>query len=258
MKIAIFSDLHVEHSSFELRGLPAHDVVVLAGDIHSPGRRAVPWIRKTFGTETPIVFVPGNHEFYGADIREELRAMRDAAAESNVHVLSRDSLTIGSVRFLGCTLWTDYELFGCVEAAQANAAARLYDHSAIQINERVWSPADALMDHQLDRAWLSEGLSRDCDGKTVVVTHHSPSLRSVSQRYAQDPLTPAFSSDLPVEFFQNASLWVHGHHHNPSAYRHHGCLVVCNPRGYQLRDSSHENPQFDRRGVIVDLDELAV
>ncbi len=77
------------------------------------------------------------------------------------------------------------------------------------------------------------GSAQPFDGKTVVVTHHAPSPRSVHPRYAQDLLTPAFASDL--EGLMDASrvaLWIHGHTYEAFDYRVHGTRIVCNPRGY--------------------------
>lgn len=112
MKLLVLSDLHLELGV--PLGLPADlqfDAVVLAGDIHNPGRQAVDWARREKAFEgRPVLLVPGNHEYYGCVMEEELRRMRSAASGSDVHVLSRDVAIIKGVRFVGCTLWTDFQL----------------------------------------------------------------------------------------------------------------------------------------------------
>src|SRR3989442_123124 len=103
MKLLILSDLHLELGT-SLTLLPGreYDVVVLAGDIHSPGHKAVHWAQResNFGGK-PVVLVAGNHEFYGREFHTELAEMRRAAEDSNVHVLDRGEVVIDGVRFLG-------------------------------------------------------------------------------------------------------------------------------------------------------------
>ena len=112
MRILVLSDLHLELGmTLELSPNLNYDVAILAGDIHSPGTKAVYWARResTFGGR-PVLLVPGNHEFYRREIQAELREMKQVAEGSNVHVLDRETTVIGGVRFLGCTLWTDFLL----------------------------------------------------------------------------------------------------------------------------------------------------
>lgn len=108
MKFLVLSDLHLEFARFDPLSAVEYDAVILAGDIHSPGHRAVHWARRdsVFGTRKPIVIVPGNHEFYGTCLPVELEEMRKAAARTNVHVLDRNALVLddaagGRVRILG-------------------------------------------------------------------------------------------------------------------------------------------------------------
>ncbi|NDP63076.1 metallophosphoesterase [Polaromonas sp.] len=276
MKILVLSDLHLELGiSLTLPPrltLDAYDVVILAGDIHSPGHKAVHWAQRgsTFGGK-PVVLVPGNHEFYGRLIPTELAQMKQAAAGSNVHLLDRDGVVIDGVRFLGCTLWTDFQLpvrqpsgqsevdvgRALLEANRCMNDFRLIEVLSPSMNRlrfheqtRQLQAADALAMHWIDRDWLRRQLAQPFEGLTVVVTHHAPSIGSVAERYGADWLTPAFVSHLPDEFFAVPSLWVHGHTHSRFDYRRGQCRVVSNPRGYRRRDSSFENPFFDPALVI--------
>lgn len=112
MKIMVLSDLHLESLTFEpdQEALRAADVIVLAGDIH-PGVEDIVWARQTF-EDKPVVYVAGNHEFYGGDWDQTLDQMRQTAKANDVHFLEDDCVTIAGVRFLGCTLWTDFAYFG--------------------------------------------------------------------------------------------------------------------------------------------------
>lgn len=258
MRLLVLSDLHLEFGSpLELPADLPYDAAILAGDINSPGHRAVQWAKQpsTFGGR-PVIYVPGNHEFYDREINAERQLMAESAEGSKVHLLHRQAVEIDGVRFLGATLWTD---FACpietdagprsdVAMAMAASLRFVVDYRAIHVNEagdrRRLTPADTLAEHRQDLAWLTKELTRPCELPTVVVTHHGPSLRSVARRYAGDWVTGAFISDLPPMFFEKPALWVHGHTHTGFDYRQGNCRVVCNPRGYRMRDSSWENPGF--------------
>ena len=66
--------------------------------------------RKSSFADKPVLFVPGNHEFYNGERTRTLKALREAAVGTNVHLLDRDEVVLNGVRFLGTTLWTDFEL----------------------------------------------------------------------------------------------------------------------------------------------------
>ena len=112
MKLLILSDLHLESEPFELPQGVDFDVAILAGDIARPGRLGVNWARSEIGPGTlkPVLIVPGNHEYYSTIMETELRLMRQYCEGTNVQVLDGDEVVIGGVRFLGCTLWTDFRL----------------------------------------------------------------------------------------------------------------------------------------------------
>ena len=104
MKLLILSDSHLEFEPFEPPQKLDFDVVLLAGDIHSPGRRAVEWAREHFA-DTSVIYVSGNHEYYDTRIDLALADARAAALGGWVHLLDCDEVVIGCVRFLGATLW---------------------------------------------------------------------------------------------------------------------------------------------------------
>lgn len=118
MKLHILSDLHLGFGAME-RPLNDADVVILAGDISRP-REAVAWAIRF---ERPVLYVLGNHEFYGSSIEAARREARALCRGSPVHLLDDDEIVIDGVRFLGTTLWTDFRLFGD-DAANAQAKAQ--------------------------------------------------------------------------------------------------------------------------------------
>ena len=230
MKLHVLNDLHIEFEDFAPPATDA-DVVVLAGDI-GVGLGGQRWAETRF-PDKPVIYVPGNHEFYHHDIA--LMDALKAEAPDNVYVLNDDQVIIDGVRFLGSTLWTDFALFGEADRFFAMQTARqgMTDFSIISNDGRRFTPEDAIRLHTASREWLATMLAEPFDGTTVVVTHHAPSSRSVHPRYAHDLLTPAFASNLEnLMDGDRAALWIHGHMHESFDYEVYGTRVVCNPRGY--------------------------
>jgi Icc-related predicted phosphoesterase len=230
MKLHILNDLHIEFEDFDPPATDA-DVVILAGDI-GVGLEGLRWAEGRF-PDRPVIYVPGNHEFYHHDLSliEDLKAQ----APGHIHVLNDDQVIIDGVRFLGSTLWTDFALFGEGERFYAMKIAQKWmtDFSIIRKDGRKFTPRDAVQLHTASRSWLASMLAEPFDGGTVVVTHHAPSSRSVHTRYARDLLSPAFASSLEkLMDGDRALLWVHGHMHDAFDYEIYGTRIVCNPRGY--------------------------
>jgi hypothetical protein len=190
--------------------------------------------------------IPGNHEFYDGEYHDTLARMRASAARHEIHLLENDALVIGDVRFLGCTLWTDFRLFENagrplqLTAEQAVEASRrmVPDFRTIRFahegSERPFAWQDWVSLHAYSRAWLAAELSRDWPGRTVVITHHLPSWLSVHPGFTTWASNAAFASDLDG-LIERATLWIHGHTHTTQRYRVGNAQVVCNPRGYPRR-----------------------
>lgn len=253
MKLYVLSDLHLEFSTFEPSQTDA-DIVVLAGDI-GKGTSGIEWARNAF-PDIEIVYVPGNHEFYGTQRLEMLAAMRTEAKENGVHLLDEDDVVIhsqnklGSVRILGCTLWTDFMLFGEAKKSTAMSDGQLClnDFRVIREGAGTFTPAQSIELHEKSLSWLKAKLDEPFSGKTIVVTHHLPSKQSVVDRFKDDLLSACFASELGY-LFGKMDLWVHGHTHDNLDYEENGTRVICNPRGYVTSRGS-ENLDFNPNLVI--------
>lgn len=251
VRLRILSDLHLGQGAPALPRV-CSDIVVVAGDVARPPE-AMAWLRHF---AQPIVYVPGNHEYYGGSVSGRLAQLRELAAGTDVHVLDRDALVLSSVRFLGTTLWTDFRLDGDGAPrarAIAEAARVMRDFSRIESAEHpgVWfTPEESTRIFERDRAWLAQQLAEPFAGPTVVVTHHAPSARSVHPRHAGSPINAGFASNLEdLMGAQRVALWIHGHTHDSFDYVINGTRVVCNPRGY-AKGSVNENAVFDP-GLVV-------
>jgi predicted phosphodiesterase len=230
MKLHVLSDLHTEFGEFDPPETDA-DIVVLAGDI-GVGTTGIEWAGRQF-TEKPVIYVPGNHEYYRHDIG--ITDALKSAAPANVHVLDRDVYEIDGVRLLGTTLWTDFRLYGEGDAwfSRQKAKCSIDDFTAIGNEGRRFTPEDSVQLHEASKAWLVRELRKTFEGSTVVVTHHLPATPSIASQYRNDPLNPAFASRLEVVIeTYRPDLWIHGHTHAACDYEICGTRVVCNPRGY--------------------------
>lgn len=251
-KLHIISDLHLEFSDFQPPATDA-DIIILAGDIGKVAN-GIHWARRTF-PDKEIVYVIGNHEYYGTQRTETLAMLHTAAKATGVHLLDDAELVPQQhyVRILGCTLWTDFCLFSefTQNAAMLAGQKGLNDFRVIQEGYLgAFTPAQSVELHKKSLAWLKAKLDEPFDGKTVVVTHHLPSMRSVVDRYRDSLLSACFASDLDY-LFGKMDLWIHGHTHDNLDYEANGTRVICNPRGY-VTYRGQENLDFNP-GLVIEI-----
>ncbi|HEY0015401.1 MAG TPA: metallophosphoesterase [Longimicrobium sp.] len=241
MKIHVLSDLHCEFAPFHPPATDA-DVVVLAGDTCT-GTRGIQMAREWF-PDRPVMYVAGNHEYYGESTPRLNRKLAEAARGSGIRYLEKGEAVVGGVRFLGCTLWTDFELFGERQNSMHAAQAAMNDFRLIRVDPAYYRfrPADARATHAASLSWLVERLDTPFDGPTVIVTHHAPSLRSVDPHFQDHPVTPAYASDLEWLLDGRAVLWIHGHTHVCVDYEMGGTRVLSNQRGYPEEPAAGFDP----------------
>ena len=247
MKIQILSDLHAEF--YGSTSIPPRvegtDLVIVAGDTCQGLVKAVEMLRRAF-PDVEVVTVAGNHEYYGTELPSELEAGRHRAKQLGVHLLENDVVAIGRARFVGCSLWTDYCLFGpgLREAAMRTAADGLMDHKRIKWRKDPWArfrPQEAALLHAQSRQFLEATLSQHHDGPTIVVAHHAVTLDAVAPQFQRSLLSAAYASELlPLVDRHQPAIFVTGHTHVSMNLRRGRTRLVSNPRGYP-----GENTSFD-------------
>ncbi len=141
LRIWPISDLHLAVSEGWSAGhLPQADVAIVAGDVCEGVVAAIEWLALHIRPQMQVVFVPGNHEYYGTVHDQALLRGKQAATFADIHLLNGDQVVIGHVRFVGATLWSDYLLFGepyrwaCMQAARTG----LNDHRHIAWSKTPW------------------------------------------------------------------------------------------------------------------------
>jgi Calcineurin-like phosphoesterase len=268
MKLQLLSDLHLEtHPHWVATPAPGADLLVLAGDIGSYQAGScltdpdfgLGRFSPRHGWPTPVVFVPGNHEYDALDFDQAHSRLRDTCERLGITWLEREVLiwptpgTQRRVRLLGTTLWTDFDALGPMThnsnptsanllaqqlkaRDKASRAANYYLKKSLTTRHGQAWLADGLREQALVcQAWLTEALAQPFDGDTVVVTHFAPSLKSADPRYGLTPGTAGFCNALD-HLLPQAQLWLHGHLHAPSDYVAQGCRVVANPLGYARKN----------------------
>ena len=250
MKLQLLSDLHLEsHPHFRAEPLPGADMLVLAGDIGSyqQGSRLIDpdfglgRFSPRNGWPVPVIYVPGNHEYDNVDFDETHERLRALCDELEIIWLERESRVIEGVRFVGTTLWADFDALAeptdsLAEAlkkrGKAMRAADFYlEKAATMRNGELFLAAQLREQALACQEWLTQALAEPFDGTTVVITHFAPSLESGDPRYGLTPGTAGFCNALDA-LLPHAQLWLHGHLHCPSDYVKNGCRVVANPLGY--------------------------
>jgi predicted phosphodiesterase len=268
MKIQLLSDLHLEaHPQWTPTPAPGADVLVLAGDIGSyqAGSLLSTASERDFGLTrfsprqgwpTPVLFVPGNHEYDALDFDQAHDCLRETCRRLDITWLERESVTLSDpsgqpVRFIGTTLWSDFDALAPAPGSNATAnllaqqlkardkafrAANYYLKKTASTRGGVPMLAPAVREQALVcQDWLGKALRTPFQGKTVVITHFAPSLQSTDPRYGLTPGSAGFCNALD-DWLAHAQLWLHGHLHAPSDYVKSGCRVVANPLGYARKN----------------------
>ena len=280
MNIQLLSDLHLEaHPHFVPEPAPGADVLVLAGDVGSYqegsqladqdfGLARFSPLPQGAGWPTPVLFVPGNHEYDAQDFDEAHARLRSTCDRLGIAWLERETLVMQDVRFVGTTLWSDFDALADHEGSadlgrrlklreKAFRAANFYLRKTGGTRNGEPFLAEAMRDQALlCQQWLAQALAVPFAGPTVAVTHFAPSLLSADPRYGLVPGTAGFCNALDG-LLPRASLWLHGHLHAPSDYTVRGesgdgspwqCRVVANPLGYARKG---EQASFQPRCVIA-------
>jgi predicted phosphodiesterase len=266
MRIQLLSDLHLEsHPHWMPTPAAGADVLVLAGDIGSyqtgsslqDADFGLARFSPLQGWPTPVLFVPGNHEYDALDFDAVHQRLQEVCTRLGITWLERQALTLqhpdGAVRFVGTTLWSDYDALAQLGKAKDNLteqlrlrgkacrAANFYlTKAATTRHGAPWLAEDMREQALICQQWLQAELAKPQppNTQTVVITHFAPSLRSADPRYGLTPSTAGFCNAID-DYLCFADVWLHGHLHCPSDYvhesLHRSCRVLANPLGYKRK-----------------------
>lgn len=236
MKIAVYSDLHTEFGNNFYIPKNNADIVILAGDIGTKFA-GLEWAAKQQQRlGVPIIYVNGNHEYYNMDYDSVLDICRNRAEKLEINFLEKNSICFNGVRFLGTTLWTNFLGVGngLKDIAMKKAKEFMTDYFVIRYKGRLLEPADTLQFNQESIDWLHKELSNPIE-KTVVITHHGPSLEchSFTDHGLPDEISVNFWSNFEAVIkTYKPTVWVYGHTHSNKRFNIGGVPVITNQKGY--------------------------
>jgi len=265
MKIQIVSDLHLEFSDINIQNTNGADVLILGGDImlaekvlrpeSEYGVRFRDFLKRVSFQFPHVVYIAGNHEFYGGYWSKSLDNLRAACAvHDNVYFLERDTKIINDVVFVGGTLWTDMNKGDPLTLHAVRDM--MSDYRAITddgLGYTKLKPARTAERHRETRQYIELIAKENRDKTVVVVGHHTPSYLSCHEMYGNDHImNGAYHSDLTDVILDNPNirLWTHGHTHHCFDYTVGDCRVVCNPRGYHQTNGWSEDTGWDPEKVV--------
>ncbi|MEO3711502.1 metallophosphoesterase [Roseateles flavus] len=256
MRFQLISDLHLERDPlFQCRPAKGAEVLILAGDIGSYQSGSLLAARDfglsrfspSSGPWDHVLFVPGNHEYDQLDFLETHSRLADVCESLGITFLERSSIVLSGIRILGTTLWSDFD------ALTATLKGPVDNEKAIAIREKAFRAANFYLRKNSTLAggaqllaadirelgltcqkWLTTALAEPFEGKTLVVSHFAPSLRSADPRYGITPGTAGFCNSLD-HLFPYVDVWAHGHLHCPNIYQAGRCRVVSNSLGYRAK-----------------------
>ena len=261
MKIAVASDLHLEFQDILLENTDNADVLVLAGDICTVKHfNSHPEMKKSYQAFFQncseqfkhVVYVVGNHEHYNYQFNYTVADLkRKLAHYENIHVLDNETFELEDKVFVGSTLWTDMNN-ECPLTMNA-AAFAMPDYRIVKyfdgVNYMKYTPEQSVRENKRSVEYIKQVIRNSTDRDhylekdVIVVTHHSPSHRSIAPEYKNEELmNGAFHNQLDylMELADNIKLWIHGHTHTAFDYTIGITNVVCNPRGYP-KENQHMN-----------------
>lgn len=241
MKVRFMSDIHNEFSLYHIHAMPDEhqQILVLAGDIGLADKEHTlkPFLEDSCDRFRAVIMVMGNHEHYNYSVDKTQSKIRYFVERDNFFILENESIEIDDVVFFGATLWTSMD--NRSPLVEYNAQLWMNDYKKIRIDQhkRKFVPSDSINMHNITKRHMQKFLSSCQDKKTVFVTHHAPSMKSVKHHRYNDvsDLDFCYASDL-FEWLQEQDsqplLWIHGHVHESYDYMMGKTRVVSNCRGY--------------------------
>lgn len=266
MKIRIISDIHADinkdkNYQFDF----GDDFVIACGDISEDRVTTATWIRSNIKRG---LFIEGNHlgyeriSFDSSDTKQgSIKYLKTKFKSGNVRFLENNTYIVEDIVFVGCTLYTDFNLYGNYIYCLNLARKSMNDFRRVKVQDkesvrtlRTLSPYDTIEWHKKSVNFINKTCKKYSNKKIVVVTHHGPSIDSVAEEYKGDRLNAAFVSNLDwlMKENDNLVLWCHGHIHSNTDYLKHGTRVVCCPWGY-FNELGKDPANY---GLVIDTEAL--
>lgn len=256
MQIQLISDIHIERGfNYRLIKNNGSDVLVLAGDV-GVGVSLTSRVLQHFSDIYPyVVYVFGNHEFYSTEMDQTKTQVKEAVQHlNNVHILDASSVVINGVKFVGATLWTNFN--NGDPAVIWESGRYISDFQYIRKNGKSFTPMDAITEFTRDAAFIKNEVTTTSDMQCVVVTHFLPSLACVAPQYKDGGnLNYYFASELGnfIAMMNNVPYWMFGHTHSKIDVTIGNTKCIANPYGYHNLEMSVTNSDHPILNYVVNV-----
>lgn len=238
----VISDLHFNNFSTHLYPniKPNSEILVMLGDVCEVDqvRQMMPFFRYVSSNWKLILFIPGNHEFYGYFLDDTVSVLKcELQSLTNIKILDNECYRVNNTLFVGSTLWSNMDNDNPVTKVVCKGAISDYKYikkSYYENNKHPITPNDtvALFDRNIE--FIEDSVFNKGNDEIVILTHHAPSYSCVDAKYKGERTNGAFVSDLNEFILDNPQIkvWAYGHTHNAKDFYIDTCRVVSNPKGY--------------------------
>lgn len=250
MKLLHFSDYHLEYfkkfDKLTIMGIPYHDIIVIGGDFCDfsmfidKEKDIIDYLKFVKKKCKKLFWIMGNHEYYGNKfnmvdvelyLQKKLPFLTIVGIEPHLEIYENNAIVMS-------TLWTNFNNFNPLDVLKVQQG--INDYSLIREKGKVITPEHILGLYVNNTMMIEYYIRENLDKEFYIITHHSPSFKSTSELFMNDPKTSAFSSNLEQLMYDygNIKYWLHGHLHNDTAYTINNTTIVgTKPKKYYSYDN---------------------
>lgn len=258
MLIQYLSDIHLEffdadHVDCNYFFVKSAEILVLAGDIGYPtDNNYKNFIQDCSNLFDKVFIVAGNHEYYANKPMSEINSLIATICSmyNNVIFLNNtEYMLTNNTVILGTVLWSKIH-----ELDKKYVEAYVNDYKKIRNEDNNLITTQHINElYNKNYGWLQMKVDehQKNNNQIIIVTHHSPSYKSISPKYKNYQGNSAFANNLDKFIMDNRGIkyWLFGHTHSRVVINIKGTMCFANPAGY-IEDSSFENKEFKENAVI--------